>query len=527
MAGYTSPYLKKPNEELEYNPEQLQELQKCSVDPIYFIKNYVKVQHPKRGMIPLILYDYQEDMIRCFQKNQFSICLASRQVGKTTTSAAYLLWYACFFFDKTVLVASNKNENAMEMVFRIQKMYEEMPHWLKPGVKDFNKHMIAFDNGSRILSQATTETTGRGLAISKLFLDELCFVRAGIQFEMWTSISPTLATGGECIIASTPNGDSDLFAELWRGAEAGTNGFVPVFVPWDAPPGRDEEFKRQQIGKIGERKFKQEYECQFISTSSNLFDSVALQRLSETAKKIPAAKLSITPKTNADEEQQQYDITTWGNVGRRKTYLIAVDPATGTDSDFSTIEVFEHPSLVQVAEFRDNTIQTPNLYKLIKAIILYFQNRGTNEVYYTFENNGIGEGLAALYNNDQNPSDASLLSEEGSMRIGFRTGKGKVGTCLKLKELVEKGKMTCNSVALYKEMKSYTKKGAGYAAQSGATDDLISACLLIIRMLESLASYDDDAFQQLYASELDASWMLTPGTPQEPRTEDLPPPMIF
>jgi hypothetical protein len=91
--------------------------------------------------------------------------------------------------------------------------------------------------------------------------DEFAFVRPGIQEEFWTSISPTLATGGSCIIASTPNGDSNLFAQLWRSAELGISDFKSTWVKWDEPPGRDESFKRAEIAKIGEDKWQQEYEC--------------------------------------------------------------------------------------------------------------------------------------------------------------------------------------------------------------------------------------------------------------------------
>lgn len=194
-------------------------------------------------------------------------------------SAVYLLWYAMFNPDKTILIVSNKNSGAMEMIYRIQYAYEELPNWLKPGVTDsgWNKHEVAFDNGSRIISEATSEDSGRGKSISLLYCDELAFVPANIQDAFWTSISPTLATGGSCILTSTPNGDSNLFAQIWRTANAGiivgeeeqNIAFQPLQVRWDEPPGRDEKFKQQQIAIIGELKWKQEYEC---LTSDNLVE---------------------------------------------------------------------------------------------------------------------------------------------------------------------------------------------------------------------------------------------------------------
>ena len=179
----------------------------------------------------------------------------------TQTISMYLLWYAMFHRDKTVVIASKNNGHAMEIMDRIRFAYEELPHWLKSGCKYYNKHNIEFDNGSRIKSEATTEKTGRGLSISKLYLDELAFISQRIQTEMWRSLAPTLATGGDAIITSTPNGDTDLFATIWRGANAEENSFVPVFFPWHLHPDRDESYLTKMKGELGEPGFSQEVLC--------------------------------------------------------------------------------------------------------------------------------------------------------------------------------------------------------------------------------------------------------------------------
>lgn len=297
MAKAKNPYLKKANEQHEYTGDHIQELAKCADDPIYFIRTYCKIQHPVLGSIPFELYPYQERMLQLYKDNKQVIVLSARQTGKSQVSAAYLLWYAMFKFEKTILIASNKNDNAMEMIHRIKFMYEHMPHWIKPGLTDdgWNKHNVGFDNGSRIISTATSENSGRGLSISLLFLDEFAFVRDTVQEEFWTSMAPTLATGGSCIITSTPNGDSNLYAQLWRGSNIpaslddimGTNGFVPIQVRWDEPPGRDEAFKKKEMAKIGELKWLQEYEClrgnvfvEIMDENNNIF-SITVEKLYE------------------------------------------------------------------------------------------------------------------------------------------------------------------------------------------------------------------------------------------------------
>lgn len=264
-----NPGLKKANSVSEYTREQIIELQRCARDPIYFIRNYVKIKHPKRGKVPFALYDYQEELVRMYQGNRFNIILSARQTGKTETSCAFLLWYAIFQSEKTVLIASNKSTNAMELIGKIKFAYEELPHWLKPGIDadNWNKHHLGFDNKSRIVSTTTSKDSGRGLAISLIYCDELAFVKPHVQEEFWDSILPTISTGGAMIITSTPNGDSNLFARMWFTAigkevhERDDEAFIPLHVKWDQPPGRDAKFRRMMIDKLGERKWEQEFEC--------------------------------------------------------------------------------------------------------------------------------------------------------------------------------------------------------------------------------------------------------------------------
>lgn len=254
-------FIKRAYSESEYTPELIQELVKCRKDPVYFIRNYVWLQHPTKGKILFNLYDYQEELVRACEENSRVIALISRQMGKTQTISMYLLWYAMFNTDKTIVIASKNNSHAMEIMDRIRFAYEELPHWIKAGCRYYNKHNIEFDNGSRIKSEATTEKTGRGLSISKLYLDELAFINPRIQNDMWRSLSPTLSTGGDAIISSTPNGDTDLFATLWRGANAEQNSFKPMFFPWSRHPDRKEDYIKQIQGELGPIGFRQEVLC--------------------------------------------------------------------------------------------------------------------------------------------------------------------------------------------------------------------------------------------------------------------------
>jgi len=512
MRSLKNPLIKIANTEHDYTLEEIQELEKCTKDPVYFIQTYCQIQHPIRGAISFDLYDYQIEMIRAFHKRKSTVVLSARQTGKSTVSSMFLLWFAMFHFDKTVLIASNKNSGAMEMISRIQYAYQHIPFWLKPGVTDdgWNKHSMKFDNESRILSEATSESSGRGMSISLLYLDEFAFVAPNIAEEFWTSITPTLATGGDCIMSSTPNGDINIFAQIWRGAQVDANGFFPIEVKWDQPPGRGEQFKEDQISKIGDRKWRQEYECEFLSTEALLIDSLVLLNLTKVI-------ANISPEFNMRE------VVFWRKPQRDKTYLVGMDPATGSGTDFTVIEVFEFPSMIQVAEFRSNTMSSPEAYVILKNVLRYLESTGSS-VYFSVENNGVGEGVIALYQADERPpAYAEFVSEEGKKRIGMTTTKkSKMRACLNFKEMIEKNTIKIVSHTLVQELKEYTRKAGSYAARTGSTDDCISACLIIMRLLFEIGSFEQAAFDKLHFFE-DNSW----SDADYAENEDAPTPMSF
>lgn len=484
---------KKPNMECEYTAEMLVELQRCAEDPIYFIQNYVKIQSQRDGAVLFKPFPYQIKMLRLFKENRFSMVRCGRQMGKTTVIAAYLLWYACFKDDKNVLVASNKNTNAMDIMSRIIYAYEELPDWLKPGAKYATKHSLEFDNGSAIRSQATTASTGRGSAVSLLMLDELAFVPRRIQDEMWTSVAPTLSNGGSCIISSTPNGDQDLFAKLWRVSELELEtddlAFKNLFVEWHEHPDRDETFRRSMIAKIGELKFRQEYACEFLSSDSLLFNSILLQ-----------AMRSENPIA------EELGFKFWREFKTNTTYLVGADIGTGSELDFSVINVVDLETMEQVAEFRSNTINTNQLYSAIKWIMNKIINDTREnigkipDIYWSFENNGVGQAISALFYNDEKAPEAILLSTNDKKPGFVTTGKNKIVSCMQFKKAVE-GKvkpLKIKSKFLIEEMKNFVGNKTSYAAKEGATDDSIASMLVIMQMLNKAAEFNDSAHSMVY-----------------------------
>ena len=232
------------------------------------------------------------------------------------------------------------------------------------------------------------------------------------------------------------------------------------------------------------------HNCEFLSSDALLINSIKLQQIA------PAMINHMDMGFKFWVEPEKI-----GGIG--KTYLVSCDPATGSGNDFSVIEVFEFPSLNQVAEYRTNDVNIPMFYAKLKWIINKLsQNTGTgrSEVLWTFERNGIGEALSALYQNDEKqPEHAELFSDAPGKYGIYTTGKTKVLSCLQLKQLVEKvtSGLVIKSEHLLFELKNFVAKGGSYEAKSGATDDAVMATIGIVRLLKRLSEWNDDAFKRV------------------------------
>jgi hypothetical protein len=477
---------------------ELQDFLKCC-DPntghLYFMDNFFMIQHPTKGSMNYHPWAYQERLIDTYHKYRYSISLMPRQSGKSTSAAGYLLWYAMFVPDSTILIAAHKYTGAQEIMQRIRYAYENCPDHIKAGVTTYNKGSLDFENGSRIVSATTTENTGRGMSITLLYLDEFAFVRPSIAEEFWTAITPTLSTGGKCIITSTPNSDEDQFALIWKGAnkcldefgnttDVGVNGFRSYRAHWKEQPGRDDQWADQMKAQLGEDRFRREIGCEFIIADETLIAPAILIELE-----------GIEPSDRMGQVRW-YKKPEKGNI-----YCVALDPSLGTGSDPAAIQIFEANSTTQIGEWRHNKTAIPEQIKLLAQVNKYIEEitKEPDSIYYSIENNSIGEAaLISLAEYGESNIPGNFLSEQGKKRRGYNTTqKTKLAACAKFKTLVESKKMKLYSKSLISELKSFVASGGSYAAKIGDTDDLVMASLLTVRMLQTLSDYHYNLEEQI------------------------------
>jgi len=500
--------IKKAHAPQRYTLEEVKHLEACMdpvTGPLYFAKNFLKIQHPTRGSIPFVPYEYQERLIDAYHNNKQCIAMLPRQMGKTTCACAYLLWYTMFVPEAQVLIAAHKYEGAQDIMNRYRFGYENLPDFIRAGVYSYNRNTIEYDNGARIQAVTTTENTGRGKSLSLIYCDEFAFVQPPEKAkEFWTALSPTLSTGGKCIITSTPNSDEDQFALIWTEAQKrfdefgieqplGTNGFHSFFAHWNEHPDRDEAWAQTERAKIGEERFRREFDCEFLIFDETLINAVRLAEMK-----------GIEPSMIMGQTRWYKDINP------QATYLVAHDPSLGTGGDYGAIQVFEMPTMEQVAEWRHNLTPIQSQVKVMREILKYIQDRGIErggqpQLYYSVENNSLGEAALIVIRDIGEENFPGLFLSEPirkghvrKFRKGFNTThRTKITACSQLKNMLETQKMKIYSKPLVSELKTFVATGVGFNAKTGEHDDLISGVLLIIRMAGVLADWDPQIYDKL------------------------------
>lgn len=466
--------------------------------------------HPKNSRLYIKSISETESVpVRCIQvDNADHLFLCGNtmiRTHNTTCASGYLLWYSMFVPNANILIAAHKYDGAKDIMDRYRYGYENLPDFIRAGCYSYNRQTIEFDNGSRVHATTTTENTGRGKSLSLIYVDEMAFVQPPEKAkEFWTALSPTLSTGGKCIITSTPNSDEDQFAQIWKEAnkkfdehgneqDVGLNGFFAFTAAWDEHPDRDEKWAQLERAKIGDERFRREFDCEFLIWDETLINADKLLSL------------------EGDEPLRTTGQTRWyKNINPQATYLISLDPSLGTGGDYGAIQVFEMPTMEQVGEWRHNLTPVQGQVRILREICKYIQETaaekdGNPQIYYSVENNTLGEAaLIVIENLGEENFPGLFLSEPQrkghvrKFRKGFNTThQTKISACSQLKNLLETDKMKVHSKPLLSELKNFVASGLGFAAKSGETDDLVSSALLIIRMAGVLADWDPQIYDKM------------------------------
>ena len=473
-AGYLgNPLLKKAGTEEEFTEKQIEEYIKCSDDPVYFIKNYVRIVNVDEGLVPFEMYPFQEKIVNTVHSNRFTIAKLPRQSGKTTTVVSYFLHYILFNEDVNIAILANKGSLARDILGRLQLAYENLPGFLQQGIKVWNRGDMQLENGSKIVAASTSSSAVRGGSYNMILLDEFAFVPKNIADEFFSSVYPTISSGDttKIVIVSTPCG-MNHFYKMWTDALEQRSTYQPVEVHWGEVPGRDASWKEETIKNTSQEQFQQEFECEFIGSVNTL---------------INASKLKAMAYKDPVEDLRDLQIYEHPKEGHMYTLIVDVSHGEGLDySAFSVIDSSEFPYR-QVAKYRNASV-SPMTY----PTIIENSARKYNDAFVLVEVNDIGQQVADILHSDIEYDNLLTVTQWGRagqvLGGGFGVGQAQLGVrtskkvkqvgCLNLKNLIEDDKFLIEDFDTIAELTSFVARGYSYEAEPGHNDDLVMTLVL-------------------------------------------------
>lgn len=466
-----------------------EEIIRCGRDPAYFIKKYVKIRHPVRGLIPFNLFEYQEKLLSNYLRNRFNVILKARQLGISEITAAYAAWMMIFHRDKSILVIATKMETAKNMVRKVKTTMENVPEWLMISPIDIdNKLSIELRNKSTIKAVASSGDAGRSEALSLLIVDEAAFIDN--MEELWTGLLPTVQAGGRVIMLSTPNGVGNVFHKVYSEAEIGANDFKSTRIMWWEHPERNygleddlenpgfktSEWFRKETRNMTEREIAQELCCNFNSSGDTVIGIEGIRILES---------MNVPPLYMENQDRRLF---IWKRPQPNKKYFISADVARGDGKDNSAFHVWDVDDMTQVAEYYGQV--PPDAF----AEILCRTGEEYGNCLLVIENNSIG--LACLEHVKMRKYPNVYFSRKGDIKSGeavntayenwatdlvpgFTTSaKTRPLIINKLEELIRLRMVTINSKRFLVEARTFIWYNGHAQAMKGYNDDLIMSAAI-------------------------------------------------
>lgn len=470
--------LRDAKESVKLQPWQLAEIKKCSQDPLYFMNNYMYINTKDNGMQLFKTWPFQDKAIERFLKYRFNINKWSRQVGKSTIVRGFILWYAMYHSDQLVAMLANKLALAKEQLQLLRDSYIALPFWLQPGVKLWNKMSIQFSNNTRILVAATSVDGIRGFSPNLLYLDEFAFLRPGMADDFMASVFPSISSGKKTrvIITSTPAG-LNHFYRMWEDAVDEKTAsyhdlmskYVRSVVLWKEVPGRDAQWGIDEMARMGEQKFRQEYECEFIGSAVTLIDYKILQKLKAST----PIKMAGTPKEyqmrmyQKPMPRQKLEINNW-------CYVAAIDTGYGIRKDYHVLHILLAKSSVDLEEvfvMSSNTVTVEDF-----CAYAYLVLDGYGQPPLTIEYNGPGARTYGIMFNDLQYEH--LVNYDNKLRGMWATDNIKQSAVMLLKLYVQRFYLKLHDEATINELMAFTaltESCRKWGAAGGNHDDNVTS----------------------------------------------------
>lgn len=447
------------------------------------------------------------------------IILKARQMGLSTAVGAYMYWWTSQRKAQKALVVTHHSDSTKALFDMTRRFYDNTPEALKPKTKYSSRKELNFDklDSGYAVATAGGESVGRGETITVAHLSELAFWPKSTAKDILNGILQAIPNRpNTCVfVESTANGVSGEFYDMWKGAVDGTNGFIPVFLPWfiqdeyrepvpegfERTPdeqemadrlGLDDEqlmFRRRKIAQNGIDLFRQEYpstpEEAFLTTGRPVFNP---DQLTVLQSKAPHGGTKMGLIGERFVEDRRGELTVFHKPDPKETYYIGADVAMGVrGGDYSVAQVLDSKKR-QVAIWRGHV--HPDYFATVLQALGYFYN--TAKIAVESNNHGIltctrlGKDFA--YPNFFTKIVYDKLDDRETIDLGFAMNtKTKPLVIDQLRACVRDGEIELLDRTTIQEMLTYIVTDSGnMEAEAGCHDDCVTSLAIANHIHEGI-----------------------------------------
>ena len=439
------------------------------------------------------------------------IVLKARQMGLSTVIGGYMYSRASQRKAQKALVVTHKAESTAALFAMTKRFHDLCPPGLKPHAKYSSRKELQFDvlDSGYVVATAGGDGLGRGETLTLAHLSELAFWPKSTAKENLNGILQAVpnAEGTAVFIESTANGISGQFYDFWKAACEGTNGYIPVFLPWyiqseyrlpvgpkfAATPEEldliekyslDNEqlmFRRQKIAQSGRELWSQEYPSEadeaFLTTGRPVFNP---QQLVDMARDAPDVLHRMALEGESFESNPRGELILYKEHDPGETYYLGADVAMGIrGGDYSVAQVLDSKKR-QVAMWRAHV--HPDYFATVLYHLGMFFNTG--KIVVESNNHGIltctrlGKDLA--YPNFYTETVYDKIDDRETVNLGFRTSvKTKPLVIDQLRASLRENEMEINDKITLRELQTYVVTDNGnMEAEDGCYDDTVISLAL-------------------------------------------------
>lgn len=480
----------------------------------YYAQKALKIRTKDAKIAPLKLNAAQEILQDAIQKQLAKtgririVILKGRQQGLSTMVGGFLYHQVSQSRAKKAIVVTHKSDSTTALFNMTKRYHENVPEILRPSTSYSSRKELVFDklDSSYMVATAGGEGIARGETITHAHLSELAFWKESIARDNLNGLLQSIpeVEGTAVFIESTANGVTGPFYEMWKGAVAGENGYMPVFIPWYLQPeyrtpapegfnrtpeeeelseryGLDDDqlyWRRLKVNQNGLDMFKQEYPCEpdeaFLTTGRPVFDPESVtKRMGEVDGPIHRLGLIL----DKWEPHPGGELLVYREHDPGETYYIGADVAMGVrGGDYSVAQVLDSRKR-QVATWRGHV--HPDYY----AEVLHRLGMHYNEAKIAVESNNHGLlTVNLLYKQWHYPNVFTNVVEDkitdvDTPQLGFRTDtKTKPMIIDDLRASLRVGEIELNDRTTMQEMLTFVVKESGkLEAEENCHDDCVMA----------------------------------------------------